>query len=196
MRSRRLRFRVLASLVVLLVVAVGAEMAARAMGPVIPAWQPQTGVGVIMTGHPTRLWGMAPGVRQNFKVSATINELGLRGPVPGPRTGERILLVGDSSFFGHGIADDATIAVVLEKDLRERGIDVDVVNAAIPGYSTEQTLLLLEEVGWGFDPTLLLSGNLWSDNNADGFRDADLLRTAAAFHGNPLAESSTSARPR
>lgn len=190
---RGLGFRLASSGLVLLVVLGGLEAAARMVGPQIPAWQAPDNAGVIMTGNPTRLWGMQEGVRQNGSKTATITALGLRGPlpeVPRPAGRQRILIVGDSSFFGHGVADDETIGAQLQAELSSRGVDVDVVNGAIPGYSTEQSKILLDEVGWATEPTLVISGNLWSDNNADGFQDADLLRTARMYTGNPLAKSS------
>ena len=190
--SRRLRFRIVASVGVLVVVLGVLEVAARAVGPVVPTWAGRDSVGVIMIGHATRLWGMAPGDGNNAGVTAHVNTLGLRGPIPRtprPAGHARILVLGDSTFFGHGVPDDATIGAAFEIALLARGVDVDVANGGIPGYSTEQTRLLLDEVGWSLEPTLLLIGNLWSDNNADGFSDADLLRTTRAFRGNPLADS-------
>ncbi|MFZ5481682.1 MAG: SGNH/GDSL hydrolase family protein [Myxococcota bacterium] len=185
-------FRVFATVVLFVVAGLVAEGGARMLGPEVPAWQGTDSGGVVMVGHPTRLWGMGPGERQNAGTTATISKLGIRGDVPAlprPKGRERVIVLGDSSFFGHGVPDDATIAVQLGGLLRADGLDVDTVNAGIPGYSTEQMRLLLEEVGWGLEPTLLLVANLWSDNNFDHFRDADLLRTQRAFNGNPLARS-------
>lgn len=169
-----------------------AELAARSLPAVAPSWQGQDSAAVVMVGHPTRLWGMGEGVRQNVDQKATISALGLRGAppaLPRPAGRQRILVLGDSSFFGHGVADDQTLAAQLERRLRAREIDVDVVNGAIPGYSTEQTRLLLDEQGWALEPTLLLLGNLWSDSTFDHFRDVDLLRTRALFEGHLLARS-------
>jgi lysophospholipase L1-like esterase len=177
----------------LLVVGLLAEGVARWFAPQVPTWRGgDTGV-VIMVGHPTRLWGLAEGVRENESTTATVSKLGLRGPVPKvprPKGRQRLLLLGDSTFFGHGVPDEKTMAAQLESRLQSGGVDAEVVNGGIPGYSTEQTKLLLEEVGWGLEPTLLLLGSLWSDNNFDHFPDADLLRTRAAFNDNPFARSS------
>ncbi|MFH1469099.1 MAG: GDSL-type esterase/lipase family protein [Pseudomonadota bacterium] len=132
-----------------------------------------------LTWHPTRLWSLMPGTRKTIFATCSIGEDGLRGSppeVPRPTDRQRILVLGDSSWFGAGLADDQTLAVQLEARLRQRGLDVEVVNGGVPGYSTEQTLLELEEIGWGYDPTLLMIGALWSDSNYDAFRDADLLR--------------------
>lgn len=186
-------FRIVASSVVLVATLGISEGLARLVAaPEIPVWRPAENADVVMGGNATRLWGMSEGVRKTVQTTATINAKGLRGAipeVPRPSSRQRILLVGDSSFFGHGVSDSETIAVRLEAALKADGIDVDVVNGAIPGYSTEQTRILLDEVGWDMQPTLLLIANLWSDNNADGFRDVDLLRTAAVYQGNPLVHS-------
>lgn len=184
------RFKVGAAALVLFAVLLVAEGAARTVGSVLPMWQGGGQRGVLMAGSDTRLWTMAEGTFANGRSTATINALGLRGREPlGPRPAERerVLVLGDSSFFGHGLGDDETIAVALERGLRAAGVDVEVYNGSIPGYSTEQTLLLLDEVGWRHEPTLLVIGNLWSDNNIDAYRDIDLLHSVAA--GNPLMAS-------
>lgn len=170
-----------------------AEGVARVAGPQIPEWQGGDQGAVVMGGHPTRLWGMNTGMRQVGSVRAFINDRGLRGElpeVPRPDGRQRILLVGDSTFFGHGIEDDETIIARLVARFQADGIDVDGVNGGIPGYSTEQTRMLLEEDGWDLQPTLLLVANLWSDNNFDHFRDADLLKTRRMWMENPLSRSS------
>ena len=170
-----------------------AEGVARVMGPQIPEWQGGDQGAVVMGGHPTRLWGMNTGNRRVGTVAAFINDKGLRGvlpEVPRPEGRERAMLVGDSTFFGHGIEDEETIIEQTVARLRTDGIDIDAVNGGIPGYSTEQTRMLLDEDGWDLEPSLLLIGNLWSDNNFDHFRDADLLRTRQMWMQNPLSRSS------
>ena len=169
-----------------------AEGAARIVGPQIPQWQGGDRGAVVMGGHPTRLWGMNTGHRQVGTVAAFINDKGLRGELPElprPEGRERVMLVGDSTFFGHGIEDDETIIEQTVTRLRAAGVELDAVNGGIPGYSTEQTRMLLDEDGWALEPTLLLIGNLWSDNNFDHFRDADLLRTRRLWLQHPLSGS-------
>lgn len=180
----------MSALVLVALAAVG-EGAARLTDARFPEWTAGGGQGVLMAGHPTRLWGMAPGTHGNGSATATINTLGLRGALPElprPAGRQRVLVLGDSSFFGHGIADDEALAPRLEAALRAAGVDADAVNGGVPGYSTEQTRLLLDEVGWSVEPTLLLIGNLWSDNNVDAFKDRDLLASARAGR-SPLYRS-------
>ncbi len=185
--------RAVAGLGVAAAILLMAEGVARVVGPQIPEWQGGDQGSVVMGGHPTRLWGMNTGHRQVGTVAAFINDKGLRGELPElprPEGRERVMLVGDSTFFGHGIEDDETIIAQAVDRLKARGLNVDAVNGGIPGYSTEQTHMLMEEVGWDLEPTLLLIGNLWSDNNFDHFRDADLLRTRRMWMQNPLSRSS------
>jgi len=189
---RSLRFKLVAAGVLLALAAAGAEAAARSVGAEIPSWKLADNPGIVMTGHPSRLWGLSPGVRQNGTVTATVNALGMRGAepdLPKPAGRLRLLLVGDSTWFGHGVADDATFSARLEAGLRAQGLDVDVLNGGVPGYSTEQSRLFLEERGWSLEPDLLLVGNVWSDNNVDPYHDRDLLETARAARENPLFAS-------
>ncbi|GDX79494.1 hypothetical protein LBMAG42_13050 [Deltaproteobacteria bacterium] len=168
------------------------EGAARGIEPAIPRWEAESAEGLSMTAHSTRLWGLAPGALENGPNVANIGANGLRLPCPTPAETagqKRLLVLGDSSFFGHALADDDTLAVQLGRALDDREIPTAGLNGAVPGYSTAQTRVLLDEVGWSLQPDLLVVGNLWSDNSADAFEDADLLRTSALFAANPLSRS-------
>jgi lysophospholipase L1-like esterase len=197
-RGRRsLPFRVVASIVVIVVIATMLEQGARFVGAEFPEWRLADAAGVVMSGHPTRLWALSPGPKRNAGVIATINALGMRGPAPEdpkPAGRLRVLVLGDSTYFGHGVADEDTFPAQLQARLRAGspdapGLDVEVLNGGVPGYSTEQTRIQLDEVGWALAPDLLVVGNLWSDNNVDSFRDEDLLATARARANNPLYTS-------
>jgi len=71
---------------------------------------------------------------------ATTNERGLRNkPLREKGTYEkRILVLGDSMIFGHGVHDDQTFPNQLEMLFHEAGMDVDVVNAGVKGYGPDQ----------------------------------------------------------
>ena len=150
--------RLVLSLITTAVIFGFAELIALSVNPVFPRWGLPDTNAVIMTAHPTRLWGLAPGKRKNVSTTATVNHLGIRGtPVVTPRPGgeERIVILGDSTFFGHGVADDDTMSAVLQR----RRANTSVINGGIPGYSTEQTRRLLDEVIWDLEPTLLVIGS-------------------------------------
>jgi lysophospholipase L1-like esterase len=68
-----------------------------------------------------------------------INDRGMRGAEVGRKqTGEvRVLMLGDSMVFGHGVADSETIPARLEGQLRDvLGVPVTVGNGGVAGYGT------------------------------------------------------------
>lgn len=65
-------------------------------------------------------------------------------------------------------------------------LPAEVLNAAVPGYSTYQRLNTLDARGLALDPDLLLIGNLWSDNHFSPFVDRELLATYAGWQASRL----------
>lgn len=167
----------------MVVVLLAAEVVARAVAPELPHWRARDGATILLTGHPTRLWGLAPGERDNLGATATINALGFRGPLPveGRR---RVIVLGDSSFFGHGVEDEQTLGAVMAQ-----AAEVEVLNLAVPGYSSEQSLVVMEEQGWALQPDLLVVGSMWSDSGFDVVQDRDLLALRRGVQWNPLTHS-------
>lgn len=159
----------------------------------LPGWGGPTGATGLMTAHPTRLWGMSPGIKPNAEDSqASINELGFRGPLPErpkPDDRLRIISLGDSSFYGFGVNDSETFDVRLIDLLKKEGLNVDSVNAGVAGYSIAQHRVAMDEVIWDLEPDVLVLCNVWSDNTWDTFRDEDLLVSARFAQRNPLTRS-------
>jgi hypothetical protein len=100
-----------------------------------------------------------------FTETSHTNALGLRGPEVAPkRPGEhRILAIGDSFTYGHGVGDDETYPAVLATVLRPRLGDVTALNAGVPGYSTDQTYTFFLRHGAALEADLLLVGVHCSD---------------------------------
>ena len=73
------------------------------------------------------------GRTRTFHVST--NSLRLRNGPLGAKSGKRILCMGDSVTFGWGVPDDQSYPVQLERELRARGHDVEVLNAGVPAQS-------------------------------------------------------------
>lgn len=138
------------------------ELGARTL-PDEPA--PPDAIG--MVPHPTRAWAMAPGPGQGAGVDYEIGADGLRAPAG---DGPRVLTLGDSSVFGYGVREGDTLHAHLAAYL-----GAQVWCGAVPGYSTLQSEVFLDEQGWDLAPRLLVIANLWSDNNLDEFRDQDVL---------------------
>ena len=104
---------------------------------------------------------LAPGFRATVGgVDYRINAHGLRGPevaTPKPDGARRVHLLGDSYAFGLGLAEADAIPAQLEHSLEASGeARVEVVNAGVPAYQTEQERLLLERVGFALEPDVVV----------------------------------------
>jgi lysophospholipase L1-like esterase len=127
---------------------------------------------------------------------ATINSLGLRGAEPArpkPASIFRILVMGDSLTFGWGVNDDETFCQQLQSSLID-GLParrVEVVNAGVSGYATNQEAALLERLAPELQPDLILLGFYWNDllmsgtNTSNGAaEDVSTLESFAATRGD------------
>lgn len=159
---------------------------------VFPAPDPRVPAGVpaqetiTLEGDPWLLWQLRPGDRVEHGKPVHVNPSGFRDRDDGAAaSGLRVMTVGDSSVYGFGVGDDEVYSSVIEKTLTPQLPGIHVMNGATPGWSTFQTLNMLDMRGWSFAPDLLIIGNLWSDNNFDDFVDADLLTSYAGFRQTP-----------
>ena len=77
-------------------------------------------------------------------------------PADGPRA--RVLGLGDSVMFGHGISDGETYLAQLAVGLRESFPDIawSVHNTAVPGYNTVQEVETLRAKGLALEPDLVI----------------------------------------
>ncbi len=112
----------------------------------------------------------------NLGVEVVHNSQGLRSPEipfdPPPGT-SRVLLLGDSTIYGHGVPAGATLRDVLEAELKQRlpGSTVEVINGGVPGYSSLQSLNQLRRLTGRYHPDVVVIANLWSDCALDTFED-------------------------
>lgn len=187
--GRRLMFAAAPVAALLLLAECGARIAgASDCEPIVPdasGWD-------TMVGDPELLWALEAGRELEGPGGITrINAVGLRTPLlpETPRAvGEkRVLVTGDSSVYGWGQPDGYSYAEQLEQVLDKTfpGTPIKVVNLGVPGYSTEQTLRLLDRIGWSYGPDLLVVHNIFSDANIDAFQDAEALALANP-DGTPL----------
>ena len=102
-------------------------------------------------------------------VSVRVNRFGLRGAEIArepARDERRILVLGDSVAYGWGLAEADTFPVLLEEELRGLGLDVEVLNAGVPGYNTESAVALLRHTGLPLAPDSLVLGVSLNDFDA------------------------------
>lgn len=71
---------------------------------------------------------------------------------PGVR---RILLIGDSFFWGFCVDDRSVVSEALQRRL---GPGYEVINGAVTGYGTDQELLWLAEEGFKYQPDIVILG--------------------------------------
>ena len=90
-----------------------------------------------------------------FSTSVEINSAGLRGPevAPLPPDGLRILFLGDSMVAAFEVESEETYAARIEEELaRSLGVPVQVLNAGVRGYGTDQSYLYFRERGYNWEP--------------------------------------------
>jgi lysophospholipase L1-like esterase len=115
-------------------------------------------------------WAHEPGQEgifetPQFRTVVRINDNGLRDrPHSYNRQNdiERIVVLGDSFAWGYGVEESERFSQLLEKSL-----DVEVINAGVSGYSTDQELLWYKNEGIKYETDLViveLAGNDVSDN--------------------------------
>jgi lysophospholipase L1-like esterase len=95
-----------------------------------------------------------------FRAPVSINSMGLRGPelTDLPPGGYRILLLGDSLVAGFEVAYEKTFGALVEQQLRDAvDFPVQVVNAGVRGYGTDQQYLWYRERGRALRPNLVVS---------------------------------------
>ena len=119
-------------------------------------------------------WSFTPnasGVFSNgyFAGAFTIDAHGNRRNAPAGtyREGFRdILFIGDSTTASFEVDDAETVPALLERGLRDRGHDVNVVNLGVRGYSTGQSVRKAIGVAARFAPTDIVY--LFVDNDIAG----------------------------
>ena len=150
----------------------------------------------IFDGDPLRFWRVRPNLDRviwDYTVVST-NEQGLRhvGPVEPKREGSRrIVTVGDSVAFGYRIPvvfperpenydrEALPYPLAMERDLRAANPDrdIEVVNLAVPGYSSHQGLAWLRDEIKPLKPDLVIACFGWNDINLRAATDRESMPT-------------------
>jgi lysophospholipase L1-like esterase len=103
-----------------------------------------------------------------FRTTVRINEEGLRDrehSYERQNDVERILVLGDSFAWGYGVEESERFSQLLEASL-----GVEVINAAVSGYSTDQELLWYRSEGIKYETDLVMvvmAGNDVGDNDRE-----------------------------
>lgn len=115
--------------------------------------------------YPGRVFERKPHAR------AEINSLGLRDRellAARPPGALRVVALGDSVTAGYCVAFDEAWPKRLETLLRKQRAQDEVLNFGVPQYSTVQEVALLEELGIGLGPDLVVLAYVLNDPTPDG----------------------------
>jgi lysophospholipase L1-like esterase len=203
--SRPRRSRAALLLFLLVLAALAWEVAVRAIGSPAPtparflsaAWSVATG------GRPANapseedmrknayrplpyvMFGLKPDWERLSRdgLTRTSNRLGFRGreiELPKPEGRFRIVCLGGSTTYSDAVSDDETYPVHLERVLRDArpDLDIEVVNAGIPSYTTAESLANLAFRVIDLQPDVLVVYHAVNDYRPRVYRNFD----RAYFH--------------
>lgn len=102
---------------------------------------------------------VSPGVPLIYRT----NSLGQRNREIGPKTGERILFLGDSITFGLGVNEAHTFVRQVEELAHRDGKAWETVNAGVNGLGTNGELAVLSESGLAVNPDVVVLGFYLND---------------------------------
>lgn len=133
-----------------------------------------------MPADPYMLFSMTQGTFEMKGVSVRINSLGWRGPEPSVDKDAgtyRVMFFGDSTVFGDGVREELSFASLTGRVLTEQEHrEIEVVNAAVPGYSSTQCRIVFSDHVDRFGADAVVLAPKWSDIIVRPWTDADLLR--------------------
>jgi hypothetical protein len=134
---------------------------------------PPVGETPFCDGEAARFESLNQRFPHSFQVSSDAN--GLRAPAHSVEKDLgvfRILLLGCSTTFGWGVADDESLPAQLEAQLRRSGYaKVEVINGGQPGYSSFQGRRFFEEVAAAYAPDLVMIGYVIQDSRKVAYSD-------------------------
>lgn len=101
--------------------------------------------------HPTAGYTLRPGLRiKSSTYDVTVNSVGFRGPElnvlsqDASEQAKRCVVLGGSSVFGYLVADRLDSCALTTDLLVGSGVEMEVINAGVPGYTMEQCRLRFE----------------------------------------------------
>ncbi len=86
----------------------------------------------------------------------------------------RVIALGDSTTEGFEVRQDYTYSAVLERYLRNNGINAQVFNTGVSGFGTAEELIYLENEGMRYQPDAVVLG--FFGNDFDDNVRSDLFR--------------------
>jgi hypothetical protein len=131
------------------------ELSLRAAFPdKVPKARTPVQIEVAFEPHPVYLISLKPNLERTFRRSAkngqvithwNTNSASFRGPEIKEKHGTRIIVYGDSNIFARFSNLEDTFPFQLQEVLRRAtGKTIEVINAGVPGFGPDQSLLRFE----------------------------------------------------
>lgn len=164
-RLRRVAFRIGGLVVALAFICVVGEVALRLLAPqkILPRYVTDSGFGVkvhwpnLVTHHSTG----------EYRIEIRTNSLGMRADceysITKPPGVYRVVGVGDSFTIGYEVQVEDCYLTRVERNLRDAGKPVEVLNLGVSGFGTAEELIMLRERGFKFDPDAVVVGYFDND---------------------------------
>ncbi len=150
------RANALLLLATLIVLVVAAEVTLRLV------YHPEF-LGSVIRYDPLLGWSLIPGAslvsvdsQRDFRYRIDVNSLGLREreiEIEKPAGLRRVLVLGDSFAFGVGLKQGERFSELLQESVPD---DVQVINAGVPGWGTDQEMLFYETALRRLEPDLVV----------------------------------------
>jgi len=106
---------------------------------------------------------------------------------------ERVLFVGDSFTYGIGVRAQDLFSAVLQKRLDRMNRDVEVINAGVVGYGTDQEYLYIKDLLNRFTPDLIVI-NMYANDPPDNIWRALFYLQNGSLRENPSLVISATGR--
>ncbi len=166
-----------------------AELFLRIFSPqaILPRYVTGSDIGIRKNVGNAVYWHYTP----EIEVEMRINSAGIRSdrefPFEKPEGVCRIVILGDSFFMSYEVTLENSYGSRLETRLATLGHNCEVINLAVSGFGTAESLIQLQEVGLKYDPDFVVLE--WhqtdpSDNLRSGLfalENNQLVRKAASF---------------
>jgi hypothetical protein len=125
--------------------------------------------------NPRIVYELIPNLKFRYKgVECRTDSFGFRGPgvaVHKPPGVFRVVVIGDSVAFGHGVAENDAFPYQLGAMLTgiRGGKPVEVIDTAVPGYNTAMEVETLVDKGLAFEPDLVVCHFVGNDCDLPNF---------------------------
>ncbi len=172
---RRLAFKIIVPLTVILLTLIAAEIALQVRWEYLKRrgledWDASLAIHT-RSDDPVLIYELLPGSAcRRDGVHIAINSQGFRDdefPRHVPARAKRIVVIGDSVAWGWGVEMAQVFPQRLEERLRQQSAPRQpppiVYNLAVDGYTTEQEIRLLETRGLALDPDLIIVSYVMND---------------------------------